>query len=142
VIRPAEALVGLAAAGLLAAMSALDWYGSRSAWAAFAVLDVVLLAVALLGLALVLLTATRRSPALPVTLALVLVPLTLVATAWVAYRLADPPGDGAVRAGAWVGLGCVALLLVGVWLSLRDERAPRRFAAVPEVPVRPAPPAS
>ena len=44
-IRRAEALVAVAAVGLLVAMSALDWYGAGNAWTAFVVLDVVLAAV-------------------------------------------------------------------------------------------------
>ena len=129
----------LAAAALLVVMSAVEWYGGRNAWQAFAVLDVVLAAAAALAVALAVLTATRRSPALPVSTAIVLVPAAALAAVAVGYRLLDPPGDLAVRGGAWLGLACVMFLVVAGWLSLRDERAPRRFAAVPDVPVRPAP---
>lgn len=157
-IRPAEALAAAASVALLVVMVTVDWYAppapagrpgatayaplpGATAWQAFGVLDVVLAAVAALGLALAGLTAARRSPALPVATALTLIPAAALATLALLYRLANPPGELAVAGGAWVGLGCTIALLAAGWLSLRDERPPRHAAGPVDVPLRPAPPA-
>jgi hypothetical protein len=127
-------------AALLAALF-LDWYGGLSAWRAHAVLDVVLALLALVPLALAVAQATRRSPAVPVALS-VLTPLAgLAAAVLIAWRMADQPGPDAARAvhgGAWLGLAAAALIVVGGWRSMRDERIP----GAPPVPVEslPAPP--
>ncbi len=153
-IRLGELLAAAAAVALVVVMSALEWYAagagwtssaplarSRTAWEAFGVLDLLLLVPATLGLALALLTATRRSPALPVAVNLVLLPAALLASLALAYRLLVPPGGLGVATGAWLGLACSLALLAGAWLSLRDER-PRAGAAEPvAVALRPAPPA-
>jgi len=157
VIRSGEALAAVAATVLLVVMTAADWYappappvgwtgyapleGTASAWAVFGLLDLVLLVPAALALALAVLTATRRSPAWPVALALVLVPAALLASLALAYRLLDPPGALAAATGAWLGLACTLALLLAAWLSLRDERPRGRAARRPAVALRSAPPA-
>jgi len=157
VIRPGEGVAAVSAVALLVVMSALEWYapptppagltayapleGSGSAWAAFGLLDLLLLVPVALALALALLTATRRSPAWPVAVALLLIPTALLASVALAYRLLDPPGGLAVGTGAWLGLACTLALLAGAWLALRDERPPRHAAGRVDVALRPAPPA-
>ncbi len=154
-IRIGEGIAALAAVALVVVMSATDWYASPSptegwtgyaplarsgtAWAVFGVLDLLLLVPALLGVALALLTALRRSPAFPVGVALVLVPAALLASLALAYRLLDPPGGRSVGTGAWLGLACCLALLLGAWLSLRDERPRGPAARRVDVPLRSVP---
>ncbi|HWT23776.1 MAG TPA: hypothetical protein VN213_09740, partial [Solirubrobacteraceae bacterium] len=84
---------------------------------------------------------SRRSPAVPVALSVLTVPAGALATLLVAYRLADPPGDGPladVHGGAWLGLGAALVVVVGGYRSMRAERLPG--AGAPSVQALPAPP--
>src|SRR3954447_9505193 len=115
--RTGERVAAIGGIALLV-VSTLDWYGTRSAWEAFAVLDVVLALVALLAVVLVVLNATRRSPSLPVAAAVLAFTVAAIAVLWVAFRLLDPPApDGGVASGAWLGLLCTVAVAVGSWVS-------------------------
>jgi hypothetical protein len=159
-VRAGEWLAGLAGILLLVALL-LPWYEasiplpagttayapgpapSLTAWQAFAVTDVLLALLALSGPALLLVQATRRSPALPAALSVVAVSCGLAATVLVLARIVLQPGDDAavdLRVGAWLGLlGAVGLLGAG-WRSMGTERSPG--APAPRVEVRAAPPAA
>jgi hypothetical protein len=149
-LRPGEAVAGLSGAALLVVMF-LDWYGVRgggagvSAWTAFSVTDVVLGLVALAGLALALLQATQRTPALPVATSVLAAALGIAATLLVAYRLLNAPGPDALvelRPGAWLGLLATAGVAAGAWLSTADDSAPGGGGPPVAVEHRPAPPPS
>lgn len=114
-----------AATALSAALSLNGWQTS---------LPAVVLALILCGggLAIWLTTATRRSPALPVVLNTLLLPLALALAALVAIRvlLVPPSLHGAapsfasapsVRAGAWAGLALSLALCAGFYVALRRE---------------------
>jgi MFS family permease len=139
-LRDGEWIAGGAGLALLASLF-LDWYGGRSAWRSLAVIDIVVALLALVPLALVVLQATRRSPALPVAFS-VLTPLAgAFAALLIGYRIADQPGPDRlleVHGGAWLGLAAAVVVVVGGWRSLRVERIP----GAPAVPVDelPAPP--
>jgi len=140
-LRAGEWLAGAGAVVLLAVMP-LGWYDGRSAWAAFAVVDVILALVAVLALVTVALTATRRSPALPLAGDVVTALAGGLATLLVAIRLAAPPVDDAdPRAPAVIGLVATAAILVGAWLAMRAEDPGPAFPSPPAPQARPAPPA-
>lgn len=145
-LHAGEWVATVAGAALLAVMF-LDWFEPSmavghagigfTAWAAFTVIDVVLALTGLAALALGALTATQRTAALPVTTAVIVTALGLLATVLVAFRLViDQPGlgvgapDAAVAntAWAWVGLLCCAAIVAGAWTSMRDE-SPRGSSA-------------
>jgi hypothetical protein len=133
-------LVAGAAALLLAVVMFLGWYEptdlfgdtgvSFSAWQSFSVIDVILGLTILAAFALVGLTLTQRTAALPVTAAVIVTALGFLATLLVLFRvLIDQPGFGAGvpdvaidnTIWAWVGLLCCLGILYGGYLTLRDE---------------------
>jgi hypothetical protein len=155
-LRPGEWVALAAGVALLAALF-LPWYGTTvavgdsgvelratlSGWRSFAVIDVLLAAIALVAIALWLLQATQGGPTGPVAAGVLTVVLGALAVLLVAFRLVDQPGPNelfGLRAGAWLGLAAAGQD-AGGWLSLRDERSPgRRIRLEPEH--RPAPPAT
>jgi len=138
-LRAPDLVAGAAGIALIASMF-LHWYGvdvlvtggppqraEATAWQAFSVLDVVLALLALVPLALVLLQATRRSPALPVLFSVLTTVAGLLAALLIAYRLANQPGPNDlvdVERGAWLGLLAALAIAAGGWRSTRDESMP------------------
>lgn len=144
-IRPADAMTGAWGLALLVFLF-LDWYtrpeGGVSAWGAFGVLDLLLAIVALLAVAVPIVTASSTAPAFPVANLVVTTALAFLVAFFLVYRLLDQPGldgDVAVDAGAWLGSFALLGLFMSSAIALRDERSP----GVPgpgEIPVMPAPP--
>jgi len=132
-LRAPELAAGTAGV-LLAVALFLPWFefGGRreDAWHALTVAEIPAALAALGAIALVAVTVTQRSPAVPLAVAVFLVPITAVALIAIAVRAGSPPAGAVDRCyGLWVGLGAtVMLLFASVW-SLRDER-PRRGVAV------------
>jgi len=138
-LRRGEQVAAVAAVVLFILMF-FDWYTvslsagpigfsvGGSAWQVFDVLDIYLLLVILAALALAALTATERSPALPVTMSVIVTALAALGTLLVLYRLIDTP-VGDVPNGvdvsrtiwAFLGLAAVATIAYGGYLSMRDE---------------------
>lgn len=118
----------------------LDWYAvdgrGRSAWAAFGVLDLILAALALLGITFAVLSAVQPSPALPVAAGVMTMALAPLAGLLLLYRLLDPPGAGDVQVPAVLGLAAVAGTCAGAWLALRDEVRTPPGGPVPPPPAR------
>ena len=132
-LRPAE-LLAAPAAVLLAVSLFLPWFefgGVReNAWQALTLTEVPAALAALAGVALVVAQLVRRSPALPLALAVLTTVLAAVATAAIAARAASLPAGASARCyGLWTALGASVLLLVAAVASLRDER-PLRGAPV------------
>jgi hypothetical protein len=133
--------IAAGAAVLLFVLMFFDWYsvsvdagplgdvgGGLSAWQAFDVLDIYLFLVILAAIGLAFLTATERTPALPVTASVIVTALAALGTLFVLYRLVDTPlGDvpDGVDVGrtiwAFLGLIAVAAIAYGGYLSMRDE---------------------
>jgi hypothetical protein len=133
--------VAAGAAVLLFILMFFDWYSvsvnagplgkfsvGGSAWQVFSFIDIYLLLVILAAIALAVVTATERTPALPVTMSVIVTALAALGTLLVLYRLIDTP-VGDVPAGvdvgrtiwAFLGLIAVAAITYGGYLSMRDE---------------------
>jgi len=145
-LRVGEWLAALGGVGLIVTLT-LDWYGARareadvSGFAAFDVIDVLLVLVAGTGIALAVAQATRERPALPVAAAVLTITVGILGTLLVLYRIANEPGPDEfldVRAGAYLGLLAVAAMTAGGWLALATERVPG-LPPGPEPELRPAP---
>jgi hypothetical protein len=67
-----------------------------------------------------------------------LTPLTLLVV--LVVTVVKLGGRTEIHQGAWVGLGALALLTAGAWLSIRDERVDQPSRHVEPPPARPAPP--
>lgn len=80
----------------------------------------LLVITAIAALILFVLQAVRRSPALPVTLSLVLPLLGGASVIWLLVRVAISPPGGRCP-GGWVGLAAAAVLTWGAFRSLRME---------------------
>ncbi|HEU4703120.1 MAG TPA: hypothetical protein VFS37_11625 [Conexibacter sp.] len=139
-LRRGEKIAAVAAVVLFILMF-FDWYTvsvsggllgglsvGGSAWQSFGFIDIVLLVTILAAIALAVLTATERSPALPVTLSVIVTALAGLATLLVLYRLIDTPvgdvPDGVdVSRTVWAFLGLVAVAAItyGGYLSMREE---------------------
>jgi hypothetical protein len=133
----------LAAAGgvALPVALALPWYGDETGFESLSVIDLLLVLLALLGLALAVLQATRDAPALPVGAAVLTVAFGAIGVLLVLYRFVDEPGPDAladVRLGAWLGLAAALAVTVGGWLSMAAEYV-RGLPPGSEPELRPAP---
>jgi hypothetical protein len=145
-LRGGELLAGVGAVVLLVSLF-LPWVGplGESGWDALGWLVLALVVIALLCAAgLVFLTAADR-PVTHIVAAAVLTataaPIALLVLALRALVFQPGPNElTTLRSGAWIGLAGAALLTVGAWWSLADERTDAPESAyVPPAP-RPAPP--
>jgi hypothetical protein len=140
-LRRGEQLTALGALLLFVFLFFFSWYGVGGAIGAFAhafgvkatvngwhghtVLRWLMLLTILGGLGLAFVTATQRTVALPVTVAVVTTAIAALTTVLLAYRvIVNEPGPNAlidVKIGAWLGLLSSALVAYGGYLSMRDE---------------------
>jgi hypothetical protein len=153
-LRQGDLIAGLGGVALLIVMF-LDWYSAGgsarfqgqdinislgfNAWQAFSVTDLILALTALSGIALAVLTASRRSPALPVAASVITSTLGALATLLVFYRILNQPGPNEfieVKLGAFLGFLSVLAVAVGGYRAMRDEAGEE--APMP-TDVRPAP---
>lgn len=139
-LRAGEWVAGAAGVVLLVSLF-LDWYDGDSAWESLAVLDVILALLALSAMAIPVVTAAYRVPALP----LAHQSLTVLAGSGVLLlvvgRVLNLPGDATERdLGLWLALAATLGVVGGALLAMRDERraAPGRHNDPTGVPV-PAP---
>ena len=115
-----EWLAAIAGVVLIADLFA-PWYGDDTALDAFSVVLGFLIATAAAGIGTWLATVWQRSVAVPVAIETWGSVLTLITLVIVVVRLLDPPVDGDVRWGAWLGLVCVAAIQYGLWRAMRRE---------------------
>ncbi|HEX5224704.1 MAG TPA: hypothetical protein VFW29_06200 [Solirubrobacteraceae bacterium] len=135
-------LVALAGCVLVIVALTRPWYqspiGNLDVWDTFGPGAVLILAALCAGLAMIVSALTERSAALPVASAVWCVPLGLFAViAGVVRVLERPDHASALCAGSWLALVGSALILVGAWLVLRDERPSLYPPAHPEPRPRP-----
>ena len=154
-LRQGDVIAGLGGVALLVVMF-LDWYSAGgsatlngrtievklglNAWEAFSVTDLILALTALAGIGLAVITASRRSPALPVAASVITATLGALATLLVFYRILNQPGPNQffeVKLGAFLGFLSVLAVAVGGCRATRDEDW--EGAPVP-TDVRPTPP--
>jgi hypothetical protein len=136
-LRRGEMLAAAAAILLLVFMLVGKWYGSgaraRTGWAALTDLRWLLVVTIALAFLLVITQATRRAPAVPVTLSLFVLVFGLITVLALIYRvLIDAPAHQQI--GAYLGLLSAIALAYGGFLSLRQEGISRRDAPS-EIPV-------
>ena len=137
-LRRGEWIVGASALLLLAFVFLLKWYvpnhvpartdatlgfpASVNGWHGLTHLRWLVLVTILVALALVYFQATRRTPAIPATLCVILTVLALLTLLALFYRVViAAPGAHPPKAGAWLGLASAAALLYGAFKSLRTE---------------------
>jgi hypothetical protein len=128
-LRRGELIAAVGGILLFVFLFFFDWYGdslgSWNGWHGHTVLRWLMLLTILAALALAFATATQRTPALPVTGAVILTGLAALTTVLVAYRvIINEPGPNAaidVKAGAWLGLLSLVAITIGGYLSMRDE---------------------
>jgi hypothetical protein len=140
---PGELLALLGAALVIASLFS-DWYqsaaGRLSAWDTFGPALALLIAAAAGALALVVATLSQDAPAMPVALGTWSTLLAIGALISAVVRVLERPQHAtAVCAGAWLALAGAIAMLVGSWLSLRDERT--RLYELPTPTLKPPPPA-
>lgn len=142
-LRAGELIALLGSIGIVVALT-MRWYeapsGNLDAWNTFGPTIALLVLAALGGFWLALATVTERTTALPVAAAVWGTLLGFVGLVAAIVRLIERPDHATmICAGAWVAFAGALLVLVGCWLSMRDERPGLYTPAGP--PVRPAPPA-
>jgi hypothetical protein len=132
-LRRGEVLAGAGAVLLLVFMLAGKWAGSRSGWQALVSLRWLVAVTIATALGLVVTQATRRAPAVPVTLSLFVAVLGGITVLALIYRvLINPPAHE--HAAAFLGLISALALAYGGYLSMREEGIARRDAPS-EIPV-------
>jgi hypothetical protein len=158
-LRHGEVIAGVAAVVLALVIFILPWYGlagevGRTAsslgvattvngWDGLPTLRWLMLATLLAALALTFFQGSRRAPALPVTLSIIVPALGLLTVLCLIYRvlLAVPGPDSLIEArlGAYLGLVAAIVLTYGGYRSLREEQRPdpEQLAAIPTVELEP-----
>ena len=142
-LRIWEWLTGFAGISLLLTLTVLDWYElgvdqsvGVNAWESFAVFDVVLAIVALMAIAVAVMAAAHQTPAVSLAIASLLLTIgTITFLALLVRTIFEPTityegmglADESVNRslGLWLGLGTTALLTLGAFRCMRDERFPR-----------------
>lgn len=123
-LRRGEVGAGVSAVALLAFLFALNWLNraghNRRGWIAIPALRWLLLLTALAALGLACAQATRRSPAVPVSLSVIVTALGGLSTLLLIIRLLTTPAG--LCAGAFLGLVAVAGIALGGFVSLRREQ--------------------
>jgi hypothetical protein len=127
-LRVGEWITALAGVVLLASLFA-PWYGAdgdgsgTSGYESLAVLDIVLSLIAVAAVALAVITAGQRLPAVPLTWNVFLVFAGMLGVVLVLIRVADlPDGADAREWGLWLGLAGAVGILIGALIALRDDR--------------------
>ncbi len=129
-VRSGE-LIALAGAIAVIVSLIVPWYstaasdggGGLDAWSTFGAGVVLLIIGCAAALLLVMANLFERSPALPIAAAVWSTILGLAAVVAALVRLLErPDGASGLEAGAWLALGGAVAIVVGGWLSMRDER--------------------
>ena len=128
-LRAGEWIAGVAGLVLLVALF-LPWYGdeagSRTGWQSLGALDVVLAIVAMSALAIPIVTAIHRVPAVPLAHQSLTTLVGILASVLVLIRVLNMP-DWAVERewGLWVALAATLAIATGGLIAMRDERLTR-----------------
>lgn len=137
-LRRGEVLAGVSAVALLVFLFALNWLSpgglNRHGWAAIPVLRWLLLVTALMAIALTVAQATRRSPAVPVSLSVIVTVLGALSVLLVIVRLLTTSAGLCV--GIFLGLLAAIGIAVGGFASMRREQG---FTPGPDHPIETVP---
>lgn len=140
-LRSGEYVVGVSGVVLAVALFALPWYGLKprfaptaaalgvsttvTGWNGLTQVRWLVLVTVLVAFALLFLQVTRRAPAIPVSLSVIVTVLGILTALALVYRvLLNRPGSDAVvglKAGSVVGLVSALGLTYGGYLSIRRE---------------------
>lgn len=143
-LRRGELIVGASASALLLLLFVPEWYALKSTfaptasvlgagtswngWWGLAGARYLVLVTIVAAFALVYFQATRRAPAIPVTLSVIVTVLGISTLVVVFYRvLAGPPAGDALldqQPGSWLALLAAIGLAYGGFRSLREESGP------------------
>jgi hypothetical protein len=155
-LRPGEVLAALGAIALVVILFA-DWFAleigtgregvSTTGWASLGWLMIALLVLTALAALWLAVATVARSAAEAVMAGVVTTALAVVAVPVLLLRIVTQPDLGvgapndlvAVQFAAWVGLICTALIAVGGFVALRDERVDAPESAYEPPEPRPAP---
>ncbi len=122
-LRRGELIAAASAAVLLVVLFVLPWFGSQHAtrigWQSLPVLRWLIVVTAVCGVLLAFFQQTRRAPALPVVMSVIVTALAVLTTILLVIRL--PTSADAPEPGAYLGLVCAAAVIVGGFYSMRDE---------------------
>jgi hypothetical protein len=153
-LRPAEWMIGGWGLLLLVALF-VPWYGvgseggwtmyaplssggTATGWEALGVLDVILAFIALAAIAVPIVAASYRVPAVPLAHESLLALVALVALILVLFRVLNlPDWAGERELGLWAALVATIGIFGSSLIAMRDERTP--FGPRPEVENLPAP---
>jgi hypothetical protein len=154
-LRRGEVIVGASAIVLLALMFVAPWYGfsgeaERSAralgvsttvtgWQQLTTLRWLMLVTIVAALALTVFQGTRAAPALPASLSVITLVLSVITSLALIYRLIESPAPLlSPKVGAFLGLLAALVMSYGAFRSLREEDPldPARSAAIPTVGLR------
>jgi hypothetical protein len=125
-LRAGEWIAAGSGAALLASLF-LPWYEDGGAdltgWQALGAIDVVVAVVAATAVALLVVTATQRVPAVPVMMDALVTLAGIVAALLVLIRALDLPAGASGRDWAlWIGLAGALGIVLGGAVAMRDER--------------------
>jgi hypothetical protein len=140
-LRKGEWIVGAGGIVLLASMFLLKWYGltgtvapqaehlgfptALNGWHGLTTLRWFMLVTIIVSLALAYFQAARRSPAVPVSLSVIVFAVALITLIALIYRvLINEPGPDSLidqKAGAYIGLIATLAIVSGGYLSMREE---------------------
>lgn len=135
----------IAAVGIACTIGALvrPWYetpsGNIGFWDTFGAAAVLMLLAAAAAVALVVSAALERdSVAVPIAAAVWTGVLGLAGTVAAVVRVLERPEHASgLCGGAWLGLAGAALILLGAWVTIHDERPSRYRPASPQPRPRP-----
>jgi hypothetical protein len=140
-LRAGELAVLAGAICVIVSLFVRSYYGSMgylNAWDTFGPGVVLELAAICAALAVVVSALTERTTALPVSTAVWCVLFGLIAVIATLVRALERPDHATdVCYGAWLAFAGAILILVGAWLTLRDERPSLYRPAQPEPRPRP-----
>jgi uncharacterized membrane protein HdeD (DUF308 family) len=121
-LRTGEWITGASGLALLVALF-VPWYEDVSGWEAFAVLDLILLLLALAAVSVPVVTAVQRVPAFPLALESLTALFGIGGLVLVLFRVLNLPGDAHGREwGLWLALAGVLGIVAGALVAMRDER--------------------
>jgi hypothetical protein len=146
-LRRGEWIVGATAIALAALMFLFPWYGHArggqepapgtvNGFHGLTHLRWLLLVTIAAGMVLVFVQATRRAPALPASMSVIVLVLAIPTSLWLILRvLVDVPASTDAKSAAYAGLGVALAMTYGAYRSLREEDRldPARNAVIPTV---------